>query len=105
MDAREIAAALAECAAAGKTVRARGAGTKWDWGGAREPDVVLSTAGLDGIEHVAGDLTAVLGAGVRLADAQAVFAEAGQRHPRRLPDARKGARLHEIRRRAVSLLD
>ena len=79
MDARAIAATLAECAAAGKTARARGAGTKWDWGGAREPDVVVETAGLDGIEHVAGDLTAVLGAGVRLADAQVVFAAAGQR--------------------------
>jgi glycolate oxidase FAD binding subunit len=79
VDARAIAATLAECAAAGKTVRARGAGTKWDWGGAREPDVVVETAALDGIEHVAGDLTAVLGAGVRLADAQAVFAAAGQR--------------------------
>ena len=79
MDARAIAATLAECAAAGKTARARGAGTKWDWGGAREPDVVVETSGLDGIEHVAGDLTAVLGAGVRLAAAQAVFAEAGQR--------------------------
>jgi glycolate oxidase FAD binding subunit len=75
----EAAKLLAEAAAAGRTVRARGGGTKWAWGGAAEPDVVLSTERLGGIEHVAGDLTAVLGAGVRLADAQAVFAEAGQR--------------------------
>jgi glycolate dehydrogenase FAD-binding subunit len=44
-----------------------------------EPDVELSTAGLDRIvEHNAGDLTAVLQAGVPLASAQAAFAEAGQ---------------------------
>ena len=44
------------------------------------PDALeLSTAGLDAIvEHNAGDLTAVLEAGVPLADAQATFAKAGQ---------------------------
>ena len=73
------AAEAAELLAAGGSVRPRGGGTKWDWGAAvPEPDVVLSTARFDGIEHNAGDLTAVLGTGVRLADAQAVFAEAGQ---------------------------
>ena len=46
------------------------------------PSVELSTAGLDRIlEHNAGDFTAVLEAGVPLAEAQAAFAEAG-------PDAR-----------------
>jgi glycolate oxidase FAD binding subunit len=44
-----------------------------------EPDVWVSTDSLNRIvEHNAGDLTAILEAGVRLADAQAVFAEAGQ---------------------------
>jgi glycolate oxidase FAD binding subunit len=44
-----------------------------------EPDVEVETAGLDRlVEHNAGDLTAVLQAGMPLADAQAVFAEAGQ---------------------------
>ncbi len=74
------AAETAELLAAGGTVRPRGGGTKWNWGTAvAEPDVVLSTAGLGAIvEHNAGDLTAVLGAGVSLAEAQAVFASAGQ---------------------------
>ena len=73
------AAEAAELLASGRTVRPRGGGTKWAWGGLPDPEVVLSTERLDGIvEHNAGDLTAVLGAGVRLADAQRTFAEAGQ---------------------------
>jgi glycolate oxidase FAD binding subunit len=76
----ESAAEAAAVLAAGGSVRPRGGGTKWDWGAnVPEPDVALSTAGLDRIvEHNAGDLTAVLGSGVRLADAQAEFARAGQ---------------------------
>src|ERR687895_2064445 len=71
----ELAAALAET---GGTVRVRGAGTKLAWVRG-EPDVELSTAGLDEIvEHNEGDLTAVLQAGVPLARAQQRFAEAGQ---------------------------
>jgi glycolate dehydrogenase FAD-binding subunit len=71
----ELAAALAE---AGGSVRVRGAGTKLAWVRG-EPDVELSTAGLDEIvEHNEGDLTAVLQAGVPLARAQQRFAEAGQ---------------------------
>jgi glycolate oxidase FAD binding subunit len=64
----------------GLTVRARGGGTKLDWGrpGPR-PDVELLTAGLGRIvEHNAADLTAVVEAGVPLAVAQRTFAEAGQ---------------------------
>jgi glycolate oxidase FAD binding subunit len=60
-------------------VRIRGAGTKLRW--APDPDgaVELSTAELDRIvEHNAGDLTAVLEAGVPLARAQEVFRSAGQ---------------------------
>jgi glycolate oxidase FAD binding subunit len=74
------AAEAAELLAAGGSVRPRGGGTKWNWGSpVPEPAVVLSTAGMAQIvEHNVGDLTAVLGAGVRLADAQSVFAEAGQ---------------------------
>ena len=62
------------------TVRPRGGGTKLGWGTPRaDPDLEISTAGLDRIvEHNEGDLTAVVEAGVRLADAQAAFAEAGQ---------------------------
>jgi glycolate oxidase FAD binding subunit len=69
----------AELAAASGRVRVVGAGTKRRW--AADPDgaVELSTAGLDRVvEHNAGDLTAVLEAGVPLARAQQQFASAGQ---------------------------
>ena len=62
-------------------VRMRGAGTKRSWGGPppQAPDVELSTERLDElVEHNEGDLTAVLQAGVPLARAQEVFAEANQ---------------------------
>jgi glycolate oxidase FAD binding subunit len=64
----------------GTAVRIRGGGTKLHWAANRdEPERELSTAGLDRIlEHNAGDLTAVLEAGVPLASAQATFAQAGQ---------------------------
>src|SRR5690348_10480731 len=76
----EAAAGLAAAAAEGQSVRIRGAGTKADWGApSAEPDVELHTTGLDEIvEHNVGDLTAVLQAGVPLAQAQATFAGAGQ---------------------------
>ncbi|MBD0291017.1 MAG: FAD-binding oxidoreductase, partial [Thermoleophilia bacterium] len=76
----EAAAALREAAAARRSLRIRGAGTKLGWAApVDEPDVWLSTRGLAAIvEHNAGDLTAVLEAGVRLEDAQDAFAEAGQ---------------------------
>jgi len=74
--AAELAAALAE---AGTSVRVRGAGTKLAWAGDAAPGLELSTERLDRvIEHNAGDLTAVLEAGVPLARAQELFAEAGQ---------------------------
>jgi glycolate oxidase FAD binding subunit len=60
-------------------VRVRGAGTKYAWGRPLTADVELSTAQLDRIvEHNAGDLTAVLQAGVPLARAQEQFAAGGQ---------------------------
>jgi glycolate oxidase FAD binding subunit len=71
----ELAAALAE---AGPSVRVRGAGTKLAWTRG-DAAVELSTTRLNTIlEHNAGDLTAVLEAGVPLATAQARFAEADQ---------------------------
>ena len=82
MSARdELTAELRSAAAAGRAVRVRGAGTKLSWAGiaALEPEVELSTAGLDRLlEHNAGDLTAVVEAGVPLATAQGTFAKAGQ---------------------------
>jgi glycolate oxidase FAD binding subunit len=74
------AAALSGAAAGGETVRLIGAGTKLHWGApGRHHDVELRTSGLDRIvEHNAGDLTAVIQAGVPLARAQDRFAAAGQ---------------------------
>jgi glycolate oxidase FAD binding subunit len=58
-------------------VRPRGGGTK-PWG-PEDSGAVLETGGLDRIlEHNVGDFTAVLEAGVPLAEAQAAFAEHGQ---------------------------
>lgn len=76
----EVAEALQSFATDGLRVRFRGGGTKMDWGAvADEPDVELSFERLDRIvEHNAGDLTAILEAGVPLARAQETFAEAGQ---------------------------
>jgi glycolate oxidase FAD binding subunit len=76
-EAAKLLRALGE---AGRAVRPRGGGTKLDWGGAGEPIAVeLETGGMAKmLEHNVGDLTAVLQAGLPLAEAQAAFAEAGQ---------------------------
>jgi len=76
----DTAAALAAAAAESRSVRIVGGATKLGWGAVpQEPDVILSTAGLDQIvEHNEGDLTAVLESGVPLARAQATFAKSGQ---------------------------
>jgi glycolate oxidase FAD binding subunit len=76
----EAARLLQSLGEAGKAVRVRGGGTKRDWGGIGEPVAVeLETGGMAKIlEHNVGDLTAVLQAGVPLAEAQAAFAENGQ---------------------------
>src|SRR5919201_6115143 len=77
---RTEAELVAACGRRGQALRVRGGGTKFDWGTpAPDPEVVLSTAGLDRIiEHNEGDLTAILEAGVPLARAQEEFARAGQ---------------------------
>ena len=77
----ELGSALAAAAEAGTPVRFRGGGTKQVWAPAAPAGTVeLSTAGLaEIVEHNAGDLTAVLGVGVPLAEAQALFAKEGQR--------------------------
>ena len=78
--AEEAADLMRSAAADGALVRFKGGGTKFDWGNpVGEPDVLLSTKGLNRIvEHNAADLTAVLEAGVALAEAQDAFAEADQ---------------------------
>src|SRR5688572_4888489 len=77
----ELASTLASAAEAGTPVRFRGGGTKLGWPPAAPADAVeLSAAGLTQIvEHNAGDLTAILEAGVPFAEAQALFAKEGQR--------------------------
>jgi glycolate oxidase FAD binding subunit len=77
----ELCSALASAAEAGTPVRFRGNGTKLGWPPAAPADAIeLSTSGLTEIvEHNAGDLTAVLEAGVPVAEAQRLFAEHGQR--------------------------
>jgi glycolate oxidase FAD binding subunit len=76
----EAAAALGDVAAGGGAVRFAGGGTKRYWGEPPAREVVdLATRGLDRVlEHNAGDMTAVVEAGLPLARAQEVFAEAGQ---------------------------
>jgi glycolate oxidase FAD binding subunit len=76
----ELAAAIRAHGTAGQAVRPVGGGTKLSWGGAGPAGAVdLDTGSLNRIlEHNVGDFTAVLEAGVRLADAQAAFAAEGQ---------------------------
>ena len=76
----ELAATIRSHGTAGQAVRPVGGGTKLGWGTASPGDAVdVETSGLDRIaEHNVGDFTAVLDAGVRLADAQAAFAAEGQ---------------------------
>jgi glycolate oxidase FAD binding subunit len=75
--AQEAAELLKTLAGEHRAVQPRGGGTK-PWG--RQGDEMpLETRGLDRIvEHNVGDFTAVLEAGVRMADAQAEFARHGQ---------------------------
>ena len=84
----EAAALIADCSRRGLRVRVRGAGTKLGWGNVvPDPDVEVSTLALDRvIEHNAGDLTAVLEAGVRIADAERRFRDAGQMLALDVPD-------------------
>lgn len=76
----EAAEILRDAAAQERRVRFRGGGTKLAWGHPiPEPDVVLSTEKLDEIlEHNAGDLTAVVQAGVPVLDLRTALAEQGQ---------------------------
>ena len=74
------AGALAEASGQGDAVRVVGGGTKLGWGqAAPAPGIEVHTTKLDRIlEHNAGDLTAILEAGVPFARAQEAFAGAGQ---------------------------
>ncbi len=76
----QAAAGLGAASAERQAVRIHGAGTKFEWGGLGvEPDVELHTTGLNEIvEHNVGDLTAILQAGVPLAEAEELFRSEGQ---------------------------
>ena len=77
-----LVAAIREHGTAGRAVRPVGGATKLDWAhppGSASDAIDLETSSLDSIaEHNVGDFTAVLDAGVRVADAQARFAAEGQ---------------------------
>ena len=76
----EAVAAIADLRTEGVPVYPTGTGSRPDWGGPDpQPTAALSTLGLGHIvEHNAGDFTAVLEAGLPLAEAQAAFAAEGQ---------------------------
>lgn len=78
--AEDLAAALAGAAERGDSIRITGSGTKLAWGAAMaEPALVLATEKLDRVvEHNAGDMTAIVEAGIPFARAQDTFAAAGQ---------------------------
>src|SRR5918993_690256 len=83
MQLEPLAARIREHGTAGQAVRPVGGGTKLGWGsrppGSADGAIDLETSGLNEVlEHNVGDFTAVLGAGVRLADAQAAFAAENQ---------------------------
>jgi glycolate oxidase FAD binding subunit len=75
------AGVLRAAGADGQRVRIVGGATKSRWGRTHAAyEIELHTAALDSIvAHNAGDMTATLQAGVRLAAAQDAFAQAGQR--------------------------
>ncbi len=74
------AEALGAAAREGQRVRIVGGGTKLGWGNqVAQADLELRTEGLSRlVEHNEGDLTAVVEAGMGLAEAQEAFAAAGQ---------------------------
>lgn len=79
-NAAELAAGLADATARARSTIVRGGGTKLDWGRrVARVDQLLSTARLLlPLVHRDGDLTATVGAGVRLADLNAHLAQKGQ---------------------------
>lgn len=72
--------AMVASAAAGQVVVIEGGGTKREWGAdVGGADVFVQTSGLDGlVAHNHGDMTAVVGAGMRLEALQQELARAGQ---------------------------
>jgi glycolate oxidase FAD binding subunit len=87
-DAAACARAVAESAAASRTLRVRGAGTKDYLGELRPTDAVLDTTALAGvIAHVPADLTVTVAAGTPFADVRSTLGRAGQFLPLDPPHA------------------
>jgi glycolate oxidase FAD binding subunit len=72
---------MKELAAEAQSMRIRGGGTKLGWGApVTDAGIEVSTAKLDRVvEHNEGDFTAVVEAGVPMAELQDLFSQAGQR--------------------------
>jgi glycolate oxidase FAD binding subunit len=87
-DIAACARAVAESAAASRTLRVRGAGTKDYLGEVLPVDAVLDTTALAGIvAHVPADLTVTVAAGTRFAEVRSTLARAGQFLPLDPPHA------------------
>jgi glycolate oxidase FAD binding subunit len=87
-DAAACARAVSESAAAGRSLRIRGAGTKDYLGEVLPTDAILDTTALAGVvAHVPADLTVTVAAGTRFADLRSALAQAGQFLPLDPPHA------------------
>jgi len=87
-DAAACARAVADSAAASRSLRIRGGGTKDYLGELLPADAVLDTTALAGvIAHVPADLTVTVAAGTRFTDLRAALAGAGQFLPLDPPHA------------------
>ncbi len=88
VDAAACARAVAESAAASRSLRIRGAGTKDYLGEVLPTDAVLDTTALAGmVAHVPGDLTVTVAAGTRFTELRSALARAGQFLPLDPPHA------------------
>jgi glycolate oxidase FAD binding subunit len=87
-DTAACARAVAGSAAASRSLRIRGAGTKDYLGEVLPTDAVLDTTALAGVvAHVPGDLTVTVAAGTRFTDLRSALARAGQFLPLDPPHA------------------
>jgi glycolate oxidase FAD binding subunit len=87
-DIAACARAVVDSAAASRTLRVRGGGTKDYVGDVLPTDAVLDTTALAGVvAHVPGDLTVTVAAGTRFADVRSALAGAGQFLPLDPPHA------------------
>jgi glycolate oxidase FAD binding subunit len=89
-DAQACAAALAEAARDGRSVRVTGAGTKSYLGDRSPTDVTLETTAMDGVlDHVPADLTVTVAAGTAFAAVQRALGDHGQFLPLDPPHAER----------------